>query len=163
MLKFMPYLMPNIQTPPLTLPLLLCTLLSPVLQMSLLTAVKAITIAANNAINAGITITTLLRSNVDSTMALVTAPMKSFFLTLISLLLYPTYERNTASCRLIDGCNIHVTVPAKTLEHIYENTFPYRHIQNIIKVTTSISYPESNYFPSFLSWLLSFKSWLSLV
>ena len=82
MLKFMLYLIPNIQTPPLTLPLLLCTLLSPVLQMSLLTAVKAITIAANNAINAGITITTLLRSNVDSTMALVTATNEKFLFNL---------------------------------------------------------------------------------
>lgn len=58
MLKFIPYLMPNIGAPPLTLPLLLHTLLSPVLQMSLLIAVKAVTIVANSAINAKITITT---------------------------------------------------------------------------------------------------------
>lgn len=55
------------------------------LQLTLLTAVKAATIAALTAANAGIAATTLLRPSVDFIMALVIALMKSFFLTSIGL------------------------------------------------------------------------------
>lgn len=63
---------------------------APVLEMALLSGVRAVTMEANTATNAQITITTLLRSNVDFILAPVTAPRKSFFLTFISLLLYPS-------------------------------------------------------------------------
>lgn len=52
-------------------------------------AVKAASIAAITAANAGITTTTLLRSSVDFILALVMAPM--------SLLLYPSYGRTKTS------------------------------------------------------------------
>ena len=92
MLRSMPFMMTNIRAPSTNSTTAIthtthhcCQCYSYSATVTLLTAVKAATIAALTAANAGIATTTLLRPNVDFIMALVIALMKSFFLTSIGL------------------------------------------------------------------------------